>query len=254
MEVEIILVCIVAGFVAQLIDGSLGMGYGVMLSMFLLSTGVPPIAVSASVHVAKIFAAITSGLSHLKLGNVDKDLTTRLVLFGMLGAIAGVAVLTRIPTEIIKPLVAVYLLAMGIYIVRKAMHKTEPKTVTTPVAPIGAAGGFCDAIGGGGWGAIVTPALLVRNQNPRFVIGSVSLAEFFVSAVIILLLWFHEPHSIANYVQMILGLIIGAVLAAPLAAYLCGKIAPRRLMIGVGVLVVALSTSTILSVVAENLF
>jgi uncharacterized protein len=244
--VEAFLLCIVAGFAAQMIDGSLGMGYGVILSILLSTMGLSPITVSASVHVAKFVATGASGFSHLKFGNVDKSLTLRLALGGMVGAVFGALVLTNVPSEIIKPITAIYLTVMGVFIVYKARHKAEPREEMRFIVPLGWLGGFCDAIGGGGWGAIVTSGLLVKGKNPRVAIGSVSLAEFFVSVTIIGLLITEVPQMMAQ-IQIIAGLIVGSALAAPLAAYVCGRVSPRPLMTAVGGLIIILSGSTVIS-------
>lgn len=229
-----------------MIDGSLGMGYGIILSIILSAMGLPPIHVSASVHVAKFFATGASGLSHLKFGNVDKWLAARLALSGIVGAVIGTFILTSVPGDIIKPLIAIYLTVMGIFIVYKSRHKTEPRHHMRRVTPLGMLGGFCDAIGGGGWGAIVTSGLLVKGKSARFAIGSVSLAEFFVSVTIIGLLVSELP-QLVNQIQIIAGLIVGSGLAAPMAAYVCGRIAPRPLMAAVGILIIVLSGSTMIS-------
>jgi hypothetical protein len=243
--VETFFLCFVAGFAAQMIDGSLGMGYGIILSIVLSSMGFSPINVSASVHLAKFFATGVSGYSHLKFGNVDKAIATRLAVGGIVGAIVGAFILKNVPTEIIKPVVAIYLTAMGIFIVFKARHKAEPREKMRHIGRLGALGGFCDAIGGGGWGALVTSGLLVKGKNPRLAIGSVSLAEFFISVTIIGLLIAEVPELLTQ-VQIIAGLLIGSGLAAPLAAYVCGRVAPRPLMLAVGSLIIVLSSSTVL--------
>jgi uncharacterized membrane protein YfcA len=243
---EVLMICFVAGFIAQMIDGSLGMGYGIILSILLLTLGVPPVTVSASVHMAKFFSTSISGFSHLKLGNVDRSIALKLAIGGMVGAVLGTFVLTNTPTEIIKPLIAIYLTVMGVVILYKALHKTEHREGTRHITRLGAVGGFCDAIGGGGWGAIVTSGLLVRGKNPRLAIGSVSLAEFFVAVVVVGLLA-SEVGELLTQMQIIVGLVTGSMLAAPLAAYVCGRIAPRPLMFAVGSLVIVLSASSIIS-------
>jgi hypothetical protein len=243
--VETFLLCALAGFAAQMIDGSLGMGYGIILSIILSAMGLPPIRVSASVHVAKFFATGVSGFSHFKFGNVDRSLVLRLALGGVLGGILGSLILKNVPGEIIQPFIAFYLAGMGLVIIYKARHKAEPRDELGRVTPLGLVGGFCDAIGGGGWGAIVTSGLLVKGKNPRLAIGSVSLAEFFVSVTIIGLLISEAPQLLTQ-LQIIAGLVIGSGLAAPLAAYVCGRVAVRPLMLAVGSLIILLSASTVL--------
>lgn len=239
---ENICVFIGLGFVAQMIDGALGMAYGVSLTTFLLSVGVAPAAASASVHAAEIFTTAVSGLSHLSLGNVHKDLWKRLVIPGIIGGVAGAYILTAIPGETLKPLVSLYLLVMGLIILRKAFKQATEGEVRTHLIPLGLLGGFCDAIGGGGWGPIVTTTLVARGNSPRFTIGSVNLAEFFVTTAesITFILTIGLVHW-----KIILGLIIGGVLAAPLAAFVCKRLPARALMVLVGVLIIFLSLRTI---------
>lgn len=242
---ESIIIFIVVGFIAQIIDGALGMAYGVTSTTFLLSIGIPPVAASASVHVAEIFTSAVSGLSHLKFGNVDKKLLKRLVIPGVLGGILGAYILTIVPGRIIRPFVALYLLLMGLLILRKVFKKIQERAVETKLLPLGLVGGFLDAVGGGGWGPIVTSTLVTRGHNPRFTIGSVNLAEFFVTAAIAAT--FFAIIGLVHW-RIIVGLIIGGVLAAPLGAYVCKRVPARALMIMVGVLIVSLSVRTILLV------
>lgn len=238
-----IITFIIVGFAAQMIDGALGMAYGVSSTTFLLSLGVPPAVASASVHTAEIFTSGVSGLSHLRLGNVDKELFRRLVIPGVLGGVLGAYILTTVPGDVVKPFIALYLLVMGIMILRKAlMKKTLEGKAKVRLFPLGAFGGFLDAIGGGGWGPIVTSTLVVNGNHPRFAIGSVNIAEFFVT--------FSEAAAFFTIIglvhwQVIVGLTIGGILAAPLAALVCRKLPARTLMIIIGVLIIALSVRTI---------
>lgn len=239
------IVYIIVGFIAQIIDGALGMAYGVTSTTFLLSLGIPPAAASASVHTAEIFASGASGLAHLRFGNVDRKLFKKLLIPGIVGGILGAYILTAVPGKTIKPFIAFYLLIMGLIILRKAFKKIEEKEVKTKLLPLGVSGGFFDAMGGGGWGPIVTSTLLARGHNPRFSIGSVNLAEFFVTVAEVAT--FLTIIGLAHW-QIIIGLIIGGVLAAPLAAYVCKRLPSRALMVMVGLLIVALSLRTICSV------
>ncbi|TKJ31419.1 hypothetical protein CEE39_07175 [bacterium (candidate division B38) B3_B38] len=237
-----IVVFIIVGFIAQIIDGALGMAYGVSSTSFLLSIGIPPAAASASVHTAEVFTTFVSGVSHLKFGNVDKKLFKKLLIPGIIGGVIGAYVLTAVPGKTIKPFIGAYLLIMGLMILRKAFKKIREKRVETKLIPLATAGGFFDAIGGGGWGPIVTSTLMARGHNPRFTIGSVNLSEFFVTvaeaatffAILGLIHW-----------QVIVGLLIGGVLAAPMAAYVCKRLPSRALMIIVGILITVLSIRTI---------
>jgi len=237
-----VILYIIVGFIAQMIDGSLGMAYGVSSTTFLLSMGIPPVTASASVHTAEIFASGVSGLAHLKFGNVDRNLLRKLLIPGVIGGVVGAFVLTSVPGKTIKPFVALYLLIMGLVILLKAFKRIEERKVKTRLFPLGIGGGFFDAIGGGGWGPIVTATLIARGHNPRFSIGSVNLAEFFVTVaeVATFLAIIGLVHR-----EIIVGLIIGGIIAAPLAAYICKRLPSRVLMIIVGALIVLLSIRTI---------
>lgn len=232
------------GFFAQIIDGALGMAYGVSATTFMLSFGIAPAIASASVHAAEFVTTAFSGLSHLRLGNVDKTLFKKLLIPGVLGAVLGSYILVNIDGNKIKGFVSVYLLLTGLYIIFKAFRTLIPRTVTSHLIPLGLAGGFMDAIGGGGWGPIVVTTLVARGNHPRFTIGSVNLAEFFValSASITFILTL----SIREYWPAIVGLALGGAVAAPLAAYVCRRIPTKTLMIMVGVLISLLSLRTLL--------
>lgn len=246
MEVTILLYVLV-GLVAQMIDGALGMAYGVSSNTFLLSLGIPPAAASASVHMAEVVTTGISGYSHWRLGNVDWKLVKRLLIPGVAGGIAGAYILTSIDGNIIKPWIAAYLLFMGGLIIYKAYTITprkKPDEYHGPkVSLLGVLGGFCDAIGGGGWGPVVTSTLVARGKFPRTTIGSVNFSEFFVtfaqSVVFVFTLDFSE------YWQIILGLLIGGGIAAPLAARVTKELPVKTLMILVGVLIILLSIRTI---------
>lgn len=233
---------VLVGFAAQIIDGALGMAYGISSTSFLLGLGVPPALASSSVHVAEVFTSGISGLSHLKMGNVNRKLFQRLVLPGALGAILGAYVLTNIDGNAVKPFIAAYLLIMGIVIIRKAFKRVVPERQEKSLAPLALFGGFIDAVGGGGWGPVVASTLLSKGHNPRYAIGSVNLAEFFVAlagaGTFVALI------GTGNW-QIIVGLVLGGAFAAPFAAYLCTKFAPKTLMVMVGVLIIGLSLRTL---------
>jgi uncharacterized membrane protein YfcA len=241
-----ILLYVLVGFVAQIIDGALGMAYGVSSNTFLLSLGLPPAAASASVHMAEVVTTGVSGAAHWQLGNIDWKLVKRLLIPGVVGGVAGAYLLTSIDGDVIKPYIAGYLLLMGAYIIYKAFRNDghiNDGTHTARVSVLGLVGGFCDAIGGGGWGPVVTTTLVARGKNPRLTIGSVNFSEFFVtfaeSVTFVLTLAFSQ------YWQIILGLLIGGVIAAPLAARVTKSLPLKSLMILVGVLIVILSIRTI---------
>lgn len=246
MELSILLYVLV-GFIAQMIDGALGMAYGVSSNTFLLSIGIPPAAASASVHMAEVVTTGISGFSHWKLGNVDWKLVRRLLIPGVIGGVAGAYLLTSLDGDIIKPYIAAYLLIMGGVIIYKALTTVPRKKPDEYHGPktslLGLFGGFCDAIGGGGWGPVVTSTLVARGKYPRTTIGSVNFSEFFVtlaeSITFVLTL------SFAEYWQIIVGLLVGGAIAAPLAARMTKKLPLKALMIMVGVLIIVLSIRTI---------
>ena len=242
-----ILLYILVGFVAQMVDGALGMAYGVSSNTFLLSLGIPPAAASASVHMAEVVTTGISGFSHWKLGNVDWKLVRRLLLPGVIGGVVGAYLLTSIDGNIIKPYISAYLLLMGGIIIYKAFTMKSERPTDEYHGPrislLGLLGGFCDAIGGGGWGPVVTSTLVANGKHPRMTIGSVNFSEFFItfSESITFLL----ALSFGQYWQIILGLLIGGAIGAPLAALLSQKLPLKTLMIVVGILIIILSLRTL---------
>ncbi len=243
MDIQFIFLILV-GFIAQLIDGSLGMAYGVSATSFLLGIGISPAAASASVHTAEIFTTAVSGLSHWKVGNIDSSLVKRLAIPGVLGGIAGATILVNLPGEKLKPFIAIYLLIMGIRILYKAFNLS--KSLQTPknkyIFPLGLIGGIFDAIGGGGWGPIVTSTLISNGNAPQKTIGSVNLTEFFITFAEALT--FITTIGLTNW-NVILGLMIGGVIAAPLGALLTKKINSKVLMIIVACLIIGLQLRTL---------
>jgi uncharacterized membrane protein YfcA len=230
------------GFLAQMIDGALGMAYGVSSTTFLLSIGLPPAAASASVHMSEVFTTGVSGLSHWKLGNVSRKLFRSLVIPGAIGAVLGATVLSNIDGDIFKPWIALYLLVMGIIIIRKALRKVIEKNKIKNIAPLALFGGFIDAVGGGGWGPVVNSTLIGRGHNPRFSIGSVNTAEFFVAVAgsVTFAAWGVG----LTYFKIVIGLMFGGMFAAPFAAYLMRKMPAKTLMLIVGTLIILLSLRT----------
>ncbi len=231
------------GFVAQIIDGTLGMAYGVSCSTFLLNLGVSPAIASASVHTAEVFTTGVTGLSHIYLKNVDKKLFIQLAIPGIIGAIIGAFLLSNVfDGDIIKPIIAGYLLILGIVIIIKSFRKLELKDSLKHLTPLGFIGGLLDSIGGGGWGPIVTSNIIQRGKSPQIAIGTVNTAEFFVA--------FFSTGVFLFFVGMegwktIVGLIIGGVLAAPIGPYLIKLIRPKHLMLLVGLGIVVTSCYTI---------
>ncbi len=233
---------ILIGFIAQMIDGALGMAYGVSSTSILLSFGVSPAIASASVHTAEVFTTGVTGISHLKLGNVKKELFKKLLIPGLIGGITGAYFLSSVPGNKIKPFIAAYLLLMGLIIIYKSFHPLKEKEVHSKLFPLGLAGGFFDACGGGGWGPIVTSSLVARGNNPRLTIGSVNLAEFFITFA--QAVTFFTLIKLTHW-KVILGLIIGGMIAAPFAALACKKLPTKALMLVVGILLIILSLRTI---------
>lgn len=227
-----------AGFLAQMVDGALGMGYGVTCTIALLSTGINLPAISGSIHTAEMFSSGVSGYSHYKFGNVNKKLFKTLLIPGVIGAIAGAYLLGTFGNEYadyIRPLLAFYTLFLGTKILIGAFRKNrEPKKVKR-VGWLAGAGGFLDSFGGGGWGPLVTSTLISKGRSPRYVIGSVSITEFFVTLASALT--FFTILGVSHW-QVIVGLIIGGTVAAPIAARLAGKLPIKTMFISVGVLVI----------------
>ena len=245
----VLLPFIAIGFAAQMVDGALGMAFGQISSTLLISMGVPPAAASAGVHTAETFTTGVSGISHVAHGNVDWRLFFRIVIPGVVGGVIGAYLLSNVSAESAKPVVLTYLTLLGLYLFyRGVMHRhteRQPKIV----APLGLLGGFFDAAGGGGWGAIVTSNLLVQGSNPRKTIGTVNTAEFFltitISATFIAALGW-EAFTIAT-----LGLLIGGVAAAPFGAWIAKRVNPDMLLTFVGALVTLTSAYALYRVLSK---
>lgn len=239
---------ILAGFLAQLVDGALGMGYGVTCTAVLLSIGTPLPAISGSIHAAEMFSSGASGLSHYKFGNVNKKLFLLLLLPGVAGAVAGALLLSWLGDSYavyIKPVLAVYTLLLGVRILSNAFRKARSRRKVKCVGWLAAAGGFLDSFGGGGWGPLVTSTLIAKGKTPRYVIGTVSITEFFVTFASALT--FFTMIGI-SHLQVIIGLIIGGVAAAPLAAKLSGRLPLKTMFVAVGSLVILWSLNILVRV------
>jgi len=233
---------IIAGFIAQLIDGTLGMAYGVSCTTLLLFLGIAPATASASVHTAELFTTAASAFFHFKHKNIDTSFLKRLVIPGIVGGIVGAYVLSSFPGDAVKPWVSVYLLFMGLVILWKAFKKVSSEPKETRLGPLGFIGGFVDAVGGGGWGPIVTSTLVAKGNSPRYVIGSVNTAEFFV-ALATSTTFFVALGSLCF--TAIVGLVVGGLIAAPIAASACKHVQPKPLMVAVGCLIVLISCRNI---------
>ena len=239
------LLFLAVGFLAQIVDGALGMAYGVISSTVLLSFGVPPATASASVHAAEVFTTAASAGSHTVNKNVNWKLFTPLALGGVIGGGLGAFVLTSIDGDVLRPWITAYLAVMGLVIVWRATRQTRERIFPPRFAgPLGLIGGFFGAIGGGGWGPSVTTTLVGTGQDPRASIGTTNTAEFFVTSAIsatflaaLLTGHWEQAEGISTHAMAVLGLIVGGLIAAPLAG-IVARIAPRRaLTYGVGVVV-----------------
>lgn len=241
-ELAEILPYILIGFIAQLIDGALGMAYGVTASSMLLGAGVPPVVASATVHAAECFTTGISAASHRAFGNIDREQFKRLLLPGILGAALGAYLLTRLPGDALKPWIAAYLLLMGVVIIAKAFREIPSRRVTSHLAPLGIFGALVDALGGGGWGPIVASNLMARGNGFRMTVGTVNAVEFFVTLTASLV--FLITLGLATW-TLIAGLALGGALAAPLGAYMVSRVRPKPFQVMVGLLVVVLSLRTL---------
>jgi uncharacterized membrane protein YfcA len=234
---------LLTGFMAQMVDGSLGMGYGTISTTFLLAIGVNPAIVSSRVHSARVFSSGVSGYSHHRFGNINRKLFRALVIPGIIGALIGAALafFAQDYSNYVRIPLSIYTLYLGYFIVRKAFKKKNPNAKVKKAGWLASAGGFMDAFAGGGWGTLVTSTLISKRRSPRYVIGSVCLAEFFVvlaSSITFFILLRSVP------LLDVAGLIIGGLIAAPIAARLVGKLPMKTMFIAVGALVILTSLST----------
>ena len=250
---ELLLIGLVVGILAQLIDGALGMAYGVSSTTAFVSMGISPVLASASVHTAEIFTTLVSGSSHFRLGNVRKDMLLRLAVPGVIGGVMGAFVSVSLSTDSrLQLIVGGVLLFMGILILskfafRQALHFRKERPSSRMLVPLGYIAAFLDAIGGGGWGPIATTTLVTNKVKPNEAIGSVNFAEFFVTVAetvtFILLIGAYQFNGLWI---LIIGLIIGGVICAPFAAWACKKLPCRILGMLVGTTVIILSARIIL--------
>lgn len=226
------------GFAAQLVDGMLGMAFGLVSSTVLLSLGMPPAQVSAAVHTAEMVTSGISGGAHAVFGNVDRRLFLRLALPGAIGGVAGALFLSHAAPQWVKPMIATYLCALGCLILLRAARRWRYHAREQQVPPLGLVAGALDAIGGGGWGSITTSSLLAGGHPPRTTIGSVSAAEFVVTTAIAIT--FTATLGF-DHAKIVLGLLVGGALAAPMAALVVKRISEQVLLWIVGVLVLVLA-------------
>jgi uncharacterized membrane protein YfcA len=239
----------VVGFVAQVVDGALGMAYGVVCSTTLLGFGVSPAHASASVHAAELFTTAASGSAHIYHRNIDWKLFWRLMPFGVLGGVLGAFVLTSFEGAIMRPYVTTYLAIVGAWLLFRSFRRIPSKPVPAgAVAPLGLGGGFLDAAGGGGWGPMVTTGLLGFGGTPRYVIGTVNASEFLITLAVSLTFLFalltghwEEAGELTENLFPVAGLILGGVIAAPIAGLVVKSIAEKTLLRLVGALIILLA-------------
>jgi uncharacterized protein len=240
---------LVAGFLAQLVDGALGMGYGVTSAAVLLSTGINPAAISGSIHTAEVFSSAASGYSHFKFGNVNMKLFKALVIPGVIGAAAGAVFLVVAGNEfgnIIRPVLAGYMLFLGVKFILNAFKEKIRKKKFTRYRLLAGVGGFLDSFGGGGWGPLVTSTLINNGRSHKYVVGSVSLTEFFVTMASAFT--FFTIIGVSHW-QTIVALIIGGLVAAPIAAKLAGKLPRKTAFLLLGTLVIIWSIRILIKII-----
>lgn len=239
-DISALLPFIGVGFAAQLVDGALGMAFGVISNTLLVGVmGVPPALASQRVHIVECFTTATSGISHLLHGNVDKTLFFRLLVPGMIGGVLGAYVLTSLDASVVKPFVLLYLSLIGVYILIRGIFWPPQIKEAKFIAPLGLFGGFLDAAGGGGWGPVVTSNLLIQGADPRKVVGTVNTVEFFLTLTVsAAFIW---KLGLADVAGATLGLLIGGLLAAPLGAWAAKHFNPKVMLILVGIVLTATS-------------
>jgi siroheme synthase-like protein len=251
-DVSGFLIMALAGFLAQMVDGSMGLGYGTISTTFLLAYGVPPAIVSSRVHSARVFSSGVSGYSHHRFGNINKKLFRAIVIPGIIGAILGatMAYFGQTYAKYVRIPLSCYTIYLGYYILRKAFARRNPKDKVKRAGWLASVGGFTDAFAGGGWGTLVTSTLISKRRNPRYVIGSVCLAEFFVvlaSSITFFILLENLP------LLDVAGMIVGGMIAAPIAARLAGKLPVKTMFIAVGSLVILTSCNTLWKAITQVL-
>ncbi|MFN3398553.1 MAG: sulfite exporter TauE/SafE family protein [Sulfurimicrobium sp.] len=224
---------IAVGFAAQMVDGALGMAFGVIANTLMVGVlGVPPALASQRVHIVECFTTATSGISHLIHGNIDKKLFFRLLLPGMAGGILGAYALTSLDASVVKPWVLLYLTGIGVYLLVRGILYPPKIREAKHVAPLGLVGGFLDAVGGGGWGPVVTSNLLIQGADPRKVVGTVNTVEFFLTLTVsATFIW---QIGVADLAGATLGFLIGGIAAAPFGAWAAKHIPAKAMLIMVG--------------------
>jgi siroheme synthase-like protein len=244
---------LIAGFIFALIDGAIGMSYGVTSTAFSLSMGVPPASASMGVHLSEILSNGIAGWMHYRMGNINWKLFKLLIIPGIVGALAGAYLISSLEhySEYTKPLVSIYTLILGSVILSKAYKSKQKKTADKKIKKIsflGLFGGFIDAVGGGGWGSIVLSSLIAGGRSPRFSLGTVKLTRFFIALMSSLM--FITMLNGAHW-EAVAGLVIGSALASPIAARVSNKISVKTIMVSVGIIVILVSLRSILNFILK---
>ena len=242
------------GLLAQLIDGSLGMAYGVTSTSLLLAFGIAPAVASASVHLAEVVTTAASGVSHIKFGNVDKQTVYRLIIPGSIGAFLGATFLSNIPGDLARPYISIFLLLLGAYVLIRFLFQFKPQEESKGLnltrkqsIPLGLIAGFADATGGGGWGPIATPVLLSKKgMSARKVVGTVDTSEFAIAVSATLGFFISLGWEEVNWLW-VGALMIGGIIAAPIAAWLVRKIHPQLMGVLVGGFIILVNARTLLT-------
>lgn len=242
------------GFVAQMIDGALGMAYGVSVTTFLLSLGIPtvtPAIASASMHASEIFTTGSSSLVYMRYKNINKKMFKALLWPGVIGAIVGVVTVSLVSKEyfsVIRPLVAIYTLILGVLIIIRTVRVPKKRKKIKQISPVAFTGGFLDSVGGGGWGPIVTTSLLAGGRHLRYAVGSSHLAKFFVA--ITSTITFFVFIGLSHW-QIIFGLVIGGMIASPMSIYFSTKIPIKKGLLLVGTVIILISLKTIIQTILK---
>ncbi len=248
-DLSSILPFVAVGFVAQLVDGAIGMAFGVITNTLLVSVmGMAPAQASARVHLVEMFTTAASGISHVLHKNVDWRLFSRLAIPGIIGGVTGAYILTNIDAAVAKPFVMVYLSGIGVYLLYRAWGYKHEHRQPKIIAPLGFVGGFLDAAGGGGWGPVVTSNLLIQGSSPRTTVGTVNTTEFFLTTAVSIT--FITQIGFEAFTTATFGLLVGGFVAAPLGAVLAKRIAPQSLMLMVGIVLTATSLFSLYNALA----
>lgn len=231
---------VAVGLIAQTIDGALGMAYGITSSSFLLAMGAPPAMASGATHLAEVFTTGVSGVSHLRMGNVNKRLFLSLLIPGIVGALIGTYILGNVDGNVLKPFISFYLLLMGLYVFSKAFKRirAQHEIQLKKVVPLAMVGGFMDTTGGGGWGPIVTTTLVGSGHDPKTTIGSVNFAEFFLTVTVAASFFSILDDTVW---LLVAGLALGGLIAAPFAAYITKYLKTKTLLMLVGSVITTVS-------------